>query len=58
MFEYLFILVLELLAMFDQVGDVVLLIALFRSEHSIWFSLSAITMLAPFFVCYVPLLTF
>lgn len=39
-------------------GDILLLIALFHSEHTAWFTLSLLSMLSPFFVCYVPLLTF
>jgi hypothetical protein len=56
--EFLFNLVLELIALVDFTGDIVLLLALFESEHCAWFSLSALSMLSPFFVCYVPLLTF
>jgi hypothetical protein len=56
--ELLFNLILELIALIDFAGDLILLVALFRSEHSAWFSLSVLSMLSPFFVCYVPLLTF
>jgi hypothetical protein len=56
--EFMFNLILELIALFDFAGDLVLLVALFRSEHAAWFSLSVLSMLSPFFVCYVPLLTF
>ena len=56
--EFLFNLFLELIALFDMSGDILLLIALFNSEHTAWFALSLLSMLSPFFVCYVPLLTF
>jgi hypothetical protein len=54
----MFNLFLELIALFDMSGDILLLIALFNSEHTAWFALSLLSMLSPFFVCYVPLLTF
>jgi hypothetical protein len=56
--EFIFNLVLELIALLDMSGDIILLIALFNSEHTAWFSLSLLSMMSPFFVCYVPLLTF
>lgn len=56
--EFMFNLFLELIALFDMSGDILLLIALFNSEHTAWFALSLLSMLSPFFVCYVPLLTF
>ena len=56
--ELLFNLVLELIALFDMSGDFLLLIALFKSQHTGWFCFSLLSMLSPFFVCYVPLLTF
>jgi hypothetical protein len=56
--EFMFNLTLELIALVDFTGDLVLLAALFKSEHSAWFSVSCLSMLSPFFICYVPLLTF
>jgi hypothetical protein len=56
--EFIFNLLLELIALLDMSGDIVLLIALYNSEHTAWFTLSLLSMLSPFFVCYVPLLTF
>lgn len=56
--EFIFNLILEMIALFDMFGDIVLLVALFNSPHTAWFSLSLLSMLSPFFVCYVPLLTF
>jgi hypothetical protein len=56
--EFMFNLLLELIALLDMSGDILLLIALFNSEHTGWFTFSLLSMLSPFFVCYVPLLTF
>lgn len=56
--EFLFNLFLETIALFDLSGDLILMYALFKSEHTAWFSLSLLSCLSPFFVCYVPLLTF
>ena len=56
--EFAFNLVLELIALFDFVGDIYLLIGLFKSEHTGWFGFSLLSMMSPFFICYVPLLTF
>lgn len=56
--EFMFNLFLETIALFDLSGDIILLIALFYSEHTAWFSLSLLSCISPFFVCYVPLLTF
>ena len=54
----MFNLLLETIALFDLGGDIILMYALFLSEHTAWFSLSLLSCLSPFFVCYVPLLTF
>jgi hypothetical protein len=56
--EFFFNLTLELIALFDFGGDLILLRSLYLSTHTSWFSFSLLTMLAPFFICYVPLLTF
>jgi hypothetical protein len=56
--EFMFNLTLELIALFDFIGDLILVRALFISEHTAWFSLSVLSMMSPFFICYVPLLTF
>jgi hypothetical protein len=56
--EFIFNLVLELIALLDMSGDFILLVALYNSEHTAWFALSLLSMMSPFFVCYVPLLTF
>jgi hypothetical protein len=56
--EFAFTLLLEAIALFDMVGDVYLLIQMYYYGHCAWFTLSLYTMLSPFYVCYVPLLTF
>lgn len=57
-FEFAFTLTLELIAMFDMVGDIYLLIGMYTFGHTAWFTISIFTMLSPFYVCYVPLVTF
>lgn len=57
-FEFVFTLVLELIAMFDMFGDIYLLIGMYKQGHTAWFTISIFTMLSPFYVCYVPLVTF
>lgn len=57
-FEFAFTLLLEAIALFDMVGDIYLLIQMYAAGHTAWFTLSLYTMLSPFYVCYVPLLTF
>jgi hypothetical protein len=57
-FEFLFTLLLEMIALFDMVGDIYLLIGMYMNGHTAWFTISIFTMLSPFYVCYVPLLTF
>jgi len=57
-FELVFNIFLEFIALFDMVGDIYLLIIVFRLGHIAWFSISVFTMISPFYVCYVPLLTF
>lgn len=57
-FEFVFTLVLELIAMFDMVGDIYLVIGMYTYGHTAWFTISVFTMLSPFYVCYVPLVTF
>jgi hypothetical protein len=39
-------------------GDIYLLIGMYKYGHTAWFTISIFTMLSPFYVCYVPLLTF
>ena len=57
-FEFVFTLILELIALFDMVGDIYLMISMYTYGHTAWFTLSIFTMLSPFYVCYVPLVTF
>jgi len=57
-FELVFNIFLEFIALFDMIGDIYLLIIVFRLGHIAWFSISVFTMISPFYVCYVPLLTF
>lgn len=49
---------LEAIALADMVGDIYLLTGMYKFGHTAWFTLSIFTMLSPFYVCYVPLLTF
>lgn len=56
--EFAFTLLLEAIALFDLIGDIYLLIQMYKFGHTAWFTLSLYTMLSPFYVCYVPLLTF
>ena len=57
-FEFIFTLILEFIALFDMFGDIYLLIGMYQYGHTAWFTLSIFTMLSPFYVCYVPLVTF
>jgi len=57
-FEFVFTMILELIALFDMFGDIYLLIGMYQYGHTAWFTLSIFTMLSPFYVCYVPLVTF
>jgi len=57
-FEFAFTFLLEIIALFDMVGDIYLVYGMFRTGHIAWFCLSVFTMLSPFYVCYIPLLTF
>lgn len=57
-FEFAFTLLLELIAMLDMVGDIYLTIGMYKHGHTAWFTVSIFTMLSPFYVCYVPLVTF
>lgn len=57
-FEFAFTLILELIALFDMIGDIYLMISMYQTGHTAWFTLSIFTMLSPFYVCYVPLVTF
>lgn len=57
-FEFLFTLLLELIALFDLVGDIYLVCSMYTYGHTAWFTLSIATMLWPFYVSYVPLVTF
>ena len=44
--------------MFDMIGDIYLLLGMYKYGHTAWFTISIFTMLSPFYVCYVPLVTF
>lgn len=57
-FETMFNIFLEFIALFDMFGDIYALIIVYQLGHIAWFSISLFTMISPFFVCYVPLLTF
>ena len=57
-FEFIFTLILELIALFDMFGDIYLMYSMYIYGHTAWFTLSIFTMLSPFYVCYVPLVTF
>ena len=57
-FELAFTLLLEAIALFDMIGDIYLMIQMYKHKHTAWFTLSIFTTLSPFYVCYVPLLTF
>lgn len=57
-FEMIFNIFLEFIALFDMIGDIYALIVVYKLGHTAWFSISIFTMISPFFVCYVPLLTF
>jgi len=57
-FELGFTLLLEAIALFDMIGDIYLMIQMYVHGHTAWFTISIFTTLSPFYVCYVPLLTF
>lgn len=57
-FEFAFTLLLEAIALFDMIGDIYLMIKMYEFNHTAWFTISIFTTLSPFYVCYVPLLTF
>lgn len=57
-FELGFTLLLEAIALFDMIGDIYLMVQMYVYGHTAWFTLSVFTTLSPFYVCYVPLLTF
>lgn len=57
-FEFAFVLLLEAIALFDMIGDIILMIGMYSAGHTAWLTISIFTMLSPFYVCYVPLLTF
>lgn len=56
--EFMFALILEAIALGDLTGDLVFSFMLFDNQHISWGTLSILSMLSPFFICYVPLLTF
>lgn len=53
-----FNILLEFIALFDMIGDIFALILVYKLGHIAWFTISVFTMISPFYVCYVPLLTF
>ena len=55
--EMMFTFTLEVIALFDLFGDVLFLIVLWQANHIIWFTLSIFTIMAPLYVCYVPLIS-
>ena len=57
-FEFVFTLILEMIALFDMFGDIYMLLGMYKYGHTAWFTISIFTMLSPFYVCYVPLVTF
>lgn len=57
-FEIVFNIFLELIALFDMIGDIYALVIVYQQGHIAWFVISVFTMISPFYVCYVPLLTF
>ena len=57
-FEFLFNIIIELIALFDMVGDLYALTLVYKYGYTAWFTVSIFTIISPFYVCYVPLLTF
>ena len=46
------------MAFADMLTDCIFLYAMYHSEHVAWFGVSLFSMLAPFFVSYVPYLNY
>lgn len=56
--EKIFTYLLELVAFFDMGSDVLFLIEIWKAGHAMWFMLSMFTIVAPYYICYVPLLRY
>ena len=56
--ELTFSYLMELISTADMVSDIYLLQAFVASGHNAWLALTVWTMISPFFVCYVPFITF
>jgi hypothetical protein len=56
--EHIFSYLLELVAFFDMGSDIMFLIEIWKAGHPMWFTLSMFTIVAPYYICYVPLLRY
>ena len=56
--EKIFTYLLEVVAFFDMGSDVMFLIEIWKAGHAMWFMLSMFTIVAPYYICYVPLLRY
>ena len=56
--EHIFSYLLEVVAFFDMGSDILFLIEIWKAGHSMWFMLSMFTIVAPYYICYVPLLRY
>ena len=56
--EKIFTYLLEVVAFFDMGSDVMFLIEIWNAGHAMWFMLSMFTIVAPYYICYVPLLRY
>ena len=56
--EKIFTYLLELVAFFDMGSDIMFLIEIWKANHPMWFMFSMFTIVAPYYICYVPLLRY
>jgi hypothetical protein len=56
--EKTFHFVLEMIAIFDLVGDIFVLIAIIKLGHYMWSVLTFFQIASPFFICYAPLINY
>ena len=57
-FEKVFSYLLEFIAAFDMISDILFLIEIWKGNQLAWFIISIFTIIGPYYICYVPLLRY
>lgn len=57
-FQKILLTLIEISSFFDFISDGTILMILGRSQHSMWFSLTIITMACPYYTCYTSLMVY